>query len=201
MKSVWRSFSCLTKFFGAVPGGTLGEELLAVDGAKGAQRAAVYGVFGPLDPTGVYGTVHLVHNPGFVHRLDDRVGGLDAAAQGLVEVDVLARLGARDGDDAPPLDAGAHADDVDVGPRHRLVDIADVRDVVVVSELLVELVSHLRRVRLVGDGNEAAARVLGEDGGMALLVGALAAYEQNAELRHGTTLTPRGTGRRDCRGA
>ena len=145
--------------------------------------------------------VHLVHDPGFVHGLDDGVGGLDASAQGLVEVDVLARLGALDGDDAPPLDAGAHADDVDVGPREGLVDVADVRDAVVVGKLLIELVAQLGRVRLVGDGNEAAARMLGEHHGMVLLVGALAAYEQDAELRQGGLLTPRGTGRRDCQGA
>ena len=87
-------------------GRSLGEQLLAVDGAQSAEFATVYGVFGPLDPPGVDGTVHLVYDPGFVHRLDDGVGGLDASAQGLVEVDVLARLGTLDGDDAPPLDAG-----------------------------------------------------------------------------------------------
>ena len=134
----------------------------------------------------VDGAVHLVDDCGTVHRLDDGVGGFDAAAQGLVEVDVLARLGALDSDDAPPLDAGAHADDLDVGPRERLVEVADVRDAVVVGQLLIELHGAFRGASdLVGNGNEAAAGVLGEYRGMALLVGALAAYEQDAELGHG----------------
>ena len=129
--------------------------------------------------------VHLVNDSSFVHRIDNRVGGLDASAEGLVEVDVLSRLGALDGDDAPPLDAGAHTDDMDVGPRKGLVKVADVWDAVVVGKFLVKLMAHLRRVGLVSDGNEAAARVLGEDGGVALLVGAFAAYEKDTELRHG----------------
>jgi hypothetical protein len=42
--------------------------------------------------------------------------------------------------------------------------------------------AHLRSVDFVGHGNQAASRVLGEDSGVALLVGALAAYEEDTEL-------------------
>ena len=187
VKSVWRSFSLRTTFLGAVPASPLAN----ISSQWMARRVPN----APLSMaclarwTQPEWTIEYIWftTPEDVHRLDDGVGGLDASAQGLVEVDVLARLGALDGDDAPSLDTGAHADDLDIGPSQGLVEIADVRDAVVVGELLVELVAQLRRVRLVGDGNEVAARMLGEHDGMVLLVGALAAYEEDAELRQGWT--------------
>src|SRR5207245_1225159 len=99
---------------------------------------------------------------------------------------MLAGLGAQDSDPAAPLRFRANADNVDVFSCESLFQVGNVGNVEGLRQPFVELSAAFLDAGLVGDGDQAAAFVGGEGGGVVLLVRVLARHEQNAIARlHG----------------
>src|SRR5262249_29178940 len=110
----------------------------------------------------------------------------------LVEVEVLAGPGARDGDAATALRRGTDADDIHVLVGEGFLQVGDVRDAERFGEALVKLAAAAVDIRLVGGRGQPATRVGGESGGVVFLVRVAAGDEQHSIARLGRCLRPHG---------
>src|SRR5438094_673510 len=96
---------------------------------------------------------------------------------------MLARLGTAHRDPAPAFRRRANADELHVLALQRLIQVGDVRYAERTGQPFIQLAPFGVDVGLVGDGDELAALVGGEGGGVVLLMRVATADEQGAVLR------------------